>query len=160
MAEWTCRPARSAGGGISLSEGQVQCTLTCNAHTPPGGHLEGPLELMTSLEGQVKDTVDSCSPDSSELTLYCALVVSVLPSIRALCSWLPVWRPCLLPAVDGSMDHPYLWELVLSLFLLCLEQALQGATSLKQRAQTPQHLLCTVSSFQFTIHRDHLFTGL
>lgn len=73
MAEWTCRPARSAGG-ILLSEGQVQRTPTCTAHTPPGGHLEGPLGLVTSLEGQVKDTIDSCSPGSSELTLYHALV--------------------------------------------------------------------------------------
>lgn len=58
------------------------------------------------------------------------------------------------------MRDPSLWELVLLLFLLYMEYTLQGATSLKQRARTPQHPLCTVSSFQFTIHRVDLFIRL
>lgn len=61
--------------------------------------------------------------------------------------------------MGGSTGDPSLRKLVLLLFLLYLEQALQGAASLKQRAQTPQHLLCTVSSFQFTVHRDGLSLG-
>lgn len=73
MAGRTCRPARSARG-ILLNEGRVQHTPACTAHTPPGGRLEGPCALATSLEGQGRHTVGSCSPGSSELTLYHALV--------------------------------------------------------------------------------------